>query len=176
MRGPADRAAPAPPSASAALTWETFTEGLAQTLARLRGEEFLILEVVDGGYVQFAGDPEQLHAEAMSLQYIEGAAALATDARLLAAVRSEMGELGWQLPTELPPELIPEGEPYEGSPNYTMQWTLPIAFKEAARCAVATLRRAYGAATPASLRYIAFANDPYPSPSFPELQIPRIYR
>ena len=94
MRGPADRPAPAPPSASAALTWETFTEGLAQTLARLRGQEFLILEVVDGGYVQFAGDPEQLHAEAISLQYIEGAAALATDARLLAAVRSEMGELG----------------------------------------------------------------------------------
>jgi hypothetical protein len=94
MRGPADCAAPAPPAASAASTWETFTEGLAHSLAHLRGEEFLILEVVNGGYVQFAGDPEYLHAEAMSLQYIEGAASLATDARLLVAVRSEMGELG----------------------------------------------------------------------------------
>jgi len=71
------------------------------------------------------------------------------------------------LPTELPPELTPEGAHYEGSPNYTMQWTFPIALKEAARFAVATLRRAYGAATTASLRYIAFASERYPSPTFP---------
>ena len=155
------------------VAWDQFTRKLGNALRRLQDEEFLIIEVRTGGYVQFAGDPDRLYVEAMSLQYILAAPTLRTDARLIAAMESEMGELGWLLPESLPPELVPEGEARTGSPNYSLQWDVPVAFDEAARCAVATLRRVFGARAPKDLQYVAFANAPFASPAFPELGIRR---
>ena len=153
--------------------WAQFTRDLGAALLRLDIEEFLILESTKGGYVQFAQESDRLYAEAMSLEYVMADETLATDTRLISALRTEMGELGWLLPESCPPELVPPEERGIGSPNYSLEWLEPVAFDEAARCAVATLRRVFGAGAPDDLRYVAFANEPFPPPSFPELRIPR---
>ncbi len=153
--------------------WGRFTRALCEALRQLDVEEYLIVESTRGGYVQFCAEPYELHAEAMSLQYILSDETLSTDARLIAALRSEMGELGWLLPQSLPPEDLPPEERGKGSPNYSLDWHAPVAFDEAARVAVATLRRVFDADEPHNLAYVAFANPPFPSPSFPELGIPR---
>lgn len=172
-RAPADLLRSRSASDDTNAKWSRFTRALSECLQRLDAEEFLIVESNHSGYVQFCADPDELHAEAMSLQYILSDEVLSTDTRLIAALQSEMGEMGWLLPQSLPPEDLPPEERGKGSPNYTLEWRAPVAFDEAARCAVATLRRVFNAREPDDLAYVAFANAPFAWPSFPELGIPR---
>lgn len=152
--------------------WEDFTARLTTVLRSLEEWQYLILSHKRGGYVQFTADDTELYAEAMSLQYVL-ACELGDREELVAALLSEVGELGWALPSELPPEDRPPAYVPTGSPNLSMQWDVPVPFSEAARCAVATLRRVYGAVRPGNLRYKAFARASRRAPNARPLGIPR---
>jgi hypothetical protein len=152
--------------------WEDFTARLTTVLRSLEEWQYLIISHKRGGYVQFTADETELYAEAMSLQYVL-ACELGEREELVAALFSEVGELGWAMPTELPPEDRPPGYVPTGSPNLSMQWDVPVPFGEAARCAVATLRRVYGAVRPGNLRYKAFARASRRAPNARPLGIPR---
>ena len=165
-------------------SWREVTTALARALAILRDDDYLIVECRHGGYVQAAGGAAVLHAEAMSLGFVLADATLRHDRRLVAALTSEMGELGWALPECGPHDCRPARETrdgkapvvYDAVPNLLLAWSQPADCDEAARCLVATLRRVYGAALPEDLTYFAFTDAKGRGLVLPELGIRRTAR
>lgn len=131
---PVPRPSDAEPSA-----WGAFTLRLITALRGVTDGVFLIVSV-DGDplrYVQFAGDPDRLYAEAPARDLV----ADADEAVLRAA--------GWN-------------EPGAAQPNWTSELPLPayaIDFRELAERCVAALRDAYGVTSPDGLAHRAW-RDP----------------
>ncbi|MGQ0802481.1 MAG: T3SS (YopN, CesT) and YbjN peptide-binding chaperone 1 [Actinomycetota bacterium] len=128
--------------------WPGFVAELARTLGGLGPGESLVVEVVpEGGlapssyYVQFAGRPDSLWAEAVSNAF------LPEPAQLRDADTERLTKLGWRVPDA------------ESSPNFSRDWPAPVPYDEVADLAVATLRHIYGAATPADVRTKRVAAD-----------------
>lgn len=134
----AQRPVPRPSDAQPS-EWGAFTLRLITALRGVTDRVFLIVSV-DGDplrYVQFAGDPEMLHAEAPGGDVVADA-----DESVLRAT-------GWK-------------EPGVAQPNWTAELPLPayaVDFRELAERCVAALRDAYGVTSPDALAYRAW-RDP----------------
>lgn len=136
-------------------SWTSLTQALAGGLARMRAEQFLILDVVDTGdgsgekpghYVQFAcGGEEGFRAEAVSNRY------LADRWKLPEKAAEVLFRLGWRAPDPVGTE--------GGSVNYHRSWPAPSPVAEVAQLAVSTLRRVYGVRAMDQLEYRYFQKD-----------------
>ncbi|WP_091030587.1 TY-Chap domain-containing protein [Microbacterium oxydans] len=141
---PVPRPSDAEPSA-----WGAFTLRLITALRGVTDGVFLIVSV-DGDplrYVQFAGDPGTLHAEAPARDLVADA-----DESVLRAA-------GWN-------------EPGAAQPNWTSELPLPAYasdFRELAERCVAALRDAYGATSPDTLVHRAWRDPEQTSLEFPGL-------
>jgi hypothetical protein len=142
----------APPRRSAA--WPPFERALADALACLEDDQFLIVGVArTHRYVQFAGQGARgLRAEA------SGNAYLAPGERLGPRQLERLCALGWHAPTGTPAESTPERDP-DGSPNPFVDWPVPVPFADVARAAVDTLVDVMAVDDPARLEYQAFDAD-----------------
>jgi len=90
-----------------------------------------------------------MRVEAASNAYIEPA-----PARLTAEGYVAMGQLGWQIPTELPED---ESDS-DGSPNFFVDLPSPVDFKSLSELAIRTFRQIYGMRHPGQLQYKAFSS------------------
>jgi hypothetical protein len=144
--------AAAPAVVSAA--WPKFQAALAQVLERLAEDQYLVISYKDAHrFVQFAGEGAHgLRLETISNHYLEPSDQL--DEQQLAALRA----LGWQDPTQPPPESTPKGDP-DGSPNYFVDMAAPVDFAVAAELAVRTLVEVLGVSHPGLLVYNAFERE-----------------
>lgn len=151
-RQPPRRGGPAGTRPPVSRAWAPFTRALADVLAVLGDDQFLILSGKSRNvFVQFACQgPQGLRAEAVSNAYLEPEEAL--DRAALARLRT----LGWRQPSG-PAEWTdtPEKCP-DGSPNFFREWPVPVPVADAAALAVTTLREIYGIPHPSFLVYTAF--------------------
>jgi len=129
--------------------WIPFEAQLAEALAVLEEDHFLILSHPDTGhFVQFSAQGRYgLRGEARSNIYIQPARQLGPD------LERRLIELGWKAPTH---QRGGEDSDPDGSPNWFQQWALPVPWAEVSLVAGLTLREVYGVRQPASLRYHAF--------------------
>lgn len=116
--------------------WSAFQSGLAQALAQVTDRVYLIIasEADPTRYVQFAGDPAALYAEAPDTDVVRDA-----DVSVLA-------DAGWTAP-------VP------AQPNWTSPLARPALTAEYAALAernVIALRDAYGVSSPDDLAYRAW--------------------
>lgn len=147
---PADEAASEPPSSA----WLSFTEALAEVLAVLQEDQFLVVSLKRSRrFVQFAAEGAAgLRVEATSNAFLPRAD------RLTDADHERLADLGWHPPTGSPEEVTPDRDP-DGSPNWFCDLDVPVPFADVARLAVATLVEVLGASHPGALEYEAFDAD-----------------
>jgi len=100
-----------------------------------------------------------MRAEATSNAYLEPAKAV---------LSSEMGQLGWRLPTQAPNS----GPDPDGSPNFFVDLPSHDAFGSLAELAVNTFRRVYRIYHPGQLQYKSFSSTGTQI-RFPTLRIKR---
>ena len=131
--------------------WPVFRRGLAEALRVLEDEEFLILAARGLGYfVQFAAQGAGgMRAEAISNTFITRGVPLSD-----AACR-DLQDLGWHPPTYTPS--ADTAPPSEGSPNFYVELSPPVAHARLAALAVRTLRTIYGIRHPEELTYKSFS-------------------
>jgi len=154
------------PASLSKYTWCAFRRSLGDALGALEEDEYLIIASKAGDYfVQFASQADHgIRAEAVSNTFIKQSALLSD-----AACR-ELRNLGWSPPTYVPSEGAQE--PSEGSPNFFVDATVPIAYARLAGLAVKTLRAIYQIRHPGELAYKSFSRDGV-SIRFPQLNITR---
>ena len=136
--------------------WNRFSRDLAVCLERLADDHYLVISFEDGryGYVQFAvHSGGSLRAEAMSNQHI-----LRQEAKLSDRAIRTLAELGWNAPTNRPPDLNDGLRHRSGSPNHFCDFDPPVDYFDVATLAVDTLRHVYGATEPGELEYHAFTD------------------
>ncbi len=150
--------------------WAQFASDLADTLADLGEDEFLISVVKKNWhYVQFAGQGNSgMRVEARSNAYTD-----ATD-RLSEQACAQLLSLGWKAPTYVPDRCRAESNEPAGSPNYFMDIGVPVPYHSVARLAAETLRGPFAASDPGELQYKAFSNGEG-AIRFPNLRIPRTW-
>ena len=126
------------------LAWAAFEARLADALASLKPETFLILAVASaepggsGRYVQFAnGGRQGFRAEASGNHYLAEASALTPDEE------EELARCGWQWPAM-------SGDIGR---NFSREWPNPAPWAEVAGLAIRTLRDVFQIAEPSALRY-----------------------
>ncbi len=148
-------------------SWSEFTDHLAEALACLEEDEYLIISKASGWhYVQFCVYEDfALRAEAVSNGYLAG------ENRLSLVDCAKLLGLGWNRPTHLPAAEGPAKDPH-GSPNYFLDFQAPVPYGSVAALASHTLRHVSGAPDPGTLEYEAFASDGT-SIRFPHLRIAR---
>ncbi|GAB6061242.1 TY-Chap domain-containing protein [Desulfonatronum parangueonense] len=112
--------------------WTAFAENLAQVLAGLQEDQYLILEAKRSNrYIQFAGQGAYgLRMETTSNHYL-----LKSD-QLTEQQIALLTENGWNSPTRTP-EALPEDDP-GGSPNFFIDHPLPVAYNTVADLTVRT--------------------------------------
>jgi hypothetical protein len=154
------------PAPSIEKAWQIFRRNLAAALGDLEEDEHLILSHKRSNYfVQFAAQGALgMRAEAVSNTYI------APLRRLAVATIQALRDLGWNPPTYVPQEGIPE--PANGSPNYYIDAAAPVPFRKLALLALDTLRDVYRVRHPGELQYVAFSDQGVPI-RFPLLGIKR---
>ena len=154
------------PTTSAA--WKELQQHLAETLADLAEDEYLIIEDKHTQrFVQFMAQGRHgMRAEAVSNAFLTPAAQLSKET--IAALLS----LGWQAPTYDMSDV--DVEPPDGSPNFFLDLTEPVSHRELAALAVVTLRDHYGVRYPGELQYTGkSACDDSVSVRFPSLRLKR---
>ncbi|WP_253889621.1 TY-Chap domain-containing protein [Actinokineospora diospyrosa] len=127
---------PVPMPWKIAYDWEQFSERLADTLREVTDRVFLIVHATADPkrYVQFAGGPDQLDAEAPGTDVVAD------------ADEFQLRRFDWAAPDV-------------AQPNWTSSLRRPALTKELvllARCCAATLHEAYGITSPDELRYRAW--------------------
>ncbi len=157
---------PAPESNEQA--WAQFASDLADALADLDEDEFLIITTKkDGYYVQFAAQGNfGMRLEATSNAYTDD------NNKLSEQACAKLLNLGWNAPTCVPDDFHPERHDPDGSPNYFLDVGVPLPYGSVASLAVNTLRAVFGATHPGELQYKAFANRDG-NIRFPNLRIAR---
>lgn len=150
------------------LAWGYFASNLADALADLDEDEFLILTIKENfRYVQFAAQGKfGLRAEARSnaYEYCGNALSKQACAKLL--------DWGWKAPNQRPDNEDDKIRYPDGSPNYFLDVAAPVPYASVADLAVNTLRNVFGAQHPGVLEYKSFAKDGGDI-RFPHLRIKR---
>ena len=143
--------------------WPTFAMSLAEVLAQLMEDQFLIISLKRSNrFVQFAGQGSfGVRAEVVANAF------LSPDERIDEEGLAELRELGWIPPTGSPDAATPQQAP-DGSPNYFMQCSVPVNSAGLAEVAVRTLHAVLGVPHPGFLEYQSFDADGN-SLSFPSL-------
>jgi hypothetical protein len=133
--------------------WVDFERNLAVTLQVLEEDESLVVERKHTNlYVQFnAQGSFGMRAEAVSNTFLLGTQKL-TDAACERLIK-----IGWNAPTYVPVEGVPE--PADGSCNFYIDAANPVPWQYIAALAVRTLREAHSARHPGDLQYSAFDAD-----------------
>lgn len=133
------------PTTPGPLDWDAFEAVLADAVARMLPDTFLVLLLPSrerdgsGPYVQFAqSGPRGFRAEASGNAYLARRHALAPDAE------DRLAALGWQRPA-------PSGD---DDRNFHREWSNPAPWQEVAAIAVRTLRDVFGVAAPSDLRFL----------------------
>lgn len=128
--------------------WATFAARLAESIAVLDTDEYLILSHPRSHhFVQCTMDEGHLRAEAKSNHFMPPARPLAMEQEL------RLVELGWKAPTHAPDA---KGRVPSGSPNWFRDYVEPVDAAAVALMMVMTLREVYGVRSPRALRYHAF--------------------
>jgi T3SS (YopN, CesT) and YbjN peptide-binding chaperone 3/T3SS (YopN, CesT) and YbjN peptide-binding chaperone 1 len=133
-------------------SWPAFARRLAETLAALEDEQYLILtHKTSKLFVQFVSfDRSGMRAEAVSN------VSLTDDERHTPDQLRRLRALGWLDPTVSLEEARAAGHPDGGgTPNHYRDWPHPVPFAEVAALAAATLHEVMGITTPSRLRYRA---------------------
>jgi hypothetical protein len=149
--------------------WTAFAENLAQVLAGLQEDQYLILVAKQSNrYIQFAGQGlHGLRMETTSNHYLEKSEQLSEHQIAM------LVDNGWNNPTR-PPETLPEDDP-EGSPNFFIDHPLPVAYKSVVDLVIKTFDTFLRVTHPAWLEYDAFDSDRN-SLAFPTLGVKRRVR
>ena len=134
--------------------WPAFTRKLADVLAHLGEDQYLVISAKSAHrYVQFAGQGSfGLRAEATSNHYLAAGDRLTR--RQLAALKSR----GWLAPSGSAKASTLRKDP-DGSPNFYVDFELPVPFGEVAELAVDTFSTIFGITHPGELEYSAFEAD-----------------
>ena len=134
--------------------WTTLAGTLANCLADLEEDEFLIISYKRANYfVQFAAQGSfGMRAEASCNSFIEPEASLIDDQY------ATMAGLGWQRATELVSESGVSDDP-DGSPNFFLAITGPVNHSALGQLAVKTFRTVYGVTHPGDLQYSSFGEN-----------------
>ena len=150
-----------------ASAWLPFAETLAQVLEGLQEDQYLIITAKRSNlYVQFAGQGAHgLRMETTSNHYLEKSEQLTQ--QQIDLLKSN----GWQSPTKDPRSSSPEDDP-EGSPNFFIDYPLPVAFKSVAALVVKTFDAILRITHPGYLEYEAFDSDDN-SLAYPSLGLKR---
>src|SRR5512135_926500 len=130
--------------------WPDFTRRLGAVLAGLEEDHYLILAAKDSNrYVQFAAQGSYgMRAETTSNGFLDGKERL-DDSQVAALI-----ECGWHAPTIDPREEKPRRDP-DGSPNFFLDYPVPIPYDKVATLAVRTLAEVLSIPHPGSLVYDA---------------------
>lgn len=139
------------PTGRTSVAWPPFAQKLADVLAKLEEDQFLVVCVKHSSrFVQFAAQGTfGMRAEMTSNSYLTKQEQLSP--RQIAALI----ELGWHDPTGAPSESTPEKDP-DGSPNFFCQFNCPVGFEDLATLAVRTLIEIVRVPHPGFLEYEAF--------------------
>lgn len=137
-----------------ASAWTPFVENLATVLEGLQEDQFLVISVKESNsYVQFAAQGAHgLRLETTSNHYLD------KTERLTEEQIAMLTSIGWKLPTNCPEEATPENDP-EGSPNFSIDYSLPVPFKKVADLVVKTFSEILRIPHPGHLEYLAFDTD-----------------
>jgi len=146
--------------------WTAFAENLAQVLAGLQEDQYLIISAKQSNrYIQFAGQGMHgLRMETTSNHYLENSEQLGEHQIAM------LVDNGWNKPTR-PPETLPKDNP-EGSPNFFIDYPLPVAYKSVVDLVIKTFDAILRVTHPAWLEYDAFDADRN-SLAFPALGVKR---
>jgi hypothetical protein len=150
--------------------WDQFASELSRALSNLDNGRVLIIETKpDVYYVQFAGRGlSGMRAESVSNGYLKGPRKLSDKACM------KLLQLGWNAPTIIPDAMNDvRGYKRLGSPNYFLDFNIPVPYRSIANLAVSTLREVFGAMHPGELRYRAFAKHGGEI-GFPNLRIAQV--
>lgn len=134
------------PDARAA--WLAFERALADALADLGEDEYLVIDTKQHHYfVQFAGEGAfGMRAEAVSNAYLDG------DRELAPGDCAALVGLGWHPPTHAPGD----DAPATGSTNFYVDAAAPVPYATLAALAVTTLRHVFRVSHPGHFQYRAF--------------------
>jgi len=129
--------------------WEDFERDLAAALEMLAEDEYLAVERKRTNlYVQFSAQGAfGMRAEAVSNTFLSGADTLS------AVACEHLIEIGWNAPTYVPEDGVPE--PADGSCNFYIDAANPVPWAYVAGLAVRTLREVHSARHPGDLQYSA---------------------
>jgi len=133
------------------VAWPPFEKSLAAVLDGLVEDQYLILLVKHSNrFIQFAAQGAfGIRVETTSNHYLSKQEKL--DERQIAALI----EAGWQVPTGKPGESTPEDDP-DGSPNFFIEFAVPVSFEAVARLTVRTFAEILRVPHPGFLQYEAF--------------------
>jgi hypothetical protein len=147
--------------------WHDFASALRKTLAHMAEDQFLILLCKGSSrFVQFATQHKHIRVEASSNHFLSGRDALS--AKDIKALR----RLGWLPPTGTSGQATPERDP-DGSPNYFLELSLPVDFRQLVTLAIKTLSAVMGVPHDGYLAYTAFGVSGGGDVSYPGLGIKR---
>jgi len=145
-----------PPPPTPEEEWTSFGQRLAQTIADMDEDEFLIIEEKKRlVYAQFSAQGFfGMRVETVSPAFCK------IEPSLSKTNFATLRKLGWKDPTYIHKSGQPE--PTKGSCNYYIDTGFPVPFSDVAELVVRTLRDVYRTRYPGALRYCAFAsNDTY---------------
>lgn len=150
--------------------WPGFAARLAQVLAQLEEDQFLVIDLKHGSrYVQFAAQGAHgMRAETVSNAYLD------KGDRLDATVEHALVAAGWHAPTGSPASSTPETDP-DGSPNFFADFPAPVDAQAIADLAVKTLAEIFRVPHPGYLQYDA-GQIRGPSLELPELGLKRQHK
>lgn len=137
--------------------WFRFAGKLAESLAVLGDEQYLILSVSGSSrFIQFGGGKPFI-VETVSNAFLEH------DGRLTRGDEVLLAKLGWQRPTYSAEDLETLPEEMVGSPNWFVTVEeQPVPFDALASLAVRTAVEAFGLSAPSAFRYRAFHAEGIP--------------
>lgn len=120
-------------------------------LGKLQEDQYLIVSVKDSNrFVQFAGQGSfGMRVETTSNSY------LAKPEQLNKRQIATLIDSGWKDPTGKPDDSTPQNDP-DGSPNFFVEFTVPVSFKSVADLTVLTFAEILRVPYPGSLQYQAF--------------------
>lgn len=133
------------------MAWSPFEQKLAVVLAGLEEDQYLVISVKGTNrYVQFAGQGSfGMRVETTSNNY------LSKQDQLVVEQVAALLEAGWNDPTGDPDASTPENDP-DGSPNFFVEFAVPVPFESVARLTIQTLASILRVPHPLSLEYEAF--------------------
>jgi hypothetical protein len=137
--------------------WTPFRGRLSKILLALEEDQFLIISVKRANrFVQFSGQGSfGMRVETISNRY------LPDGERLNRKQMSALRKIGWKVPTGSAQQSTPESDP-DGSPNYHVDFPVPVPVDQIAELTIATFAEIHGVAYPGNLDYEAFDDEGNP--------------